>query len=183
MRRCFALLLSIPLAAGCGQKVNYPERPSVRAGETSPDGPLIGGKPISVWMKDLASPDEETRRSACKFMASPGEKQAVILLLGALKDDKSPIVRAQAAEGLRLVGKEHTREALPALIAALRDPDDRVKTKAAEAVTEFRYDARLAVPALEELWRSPNNDVKAAAGRALRHIDIDAATNFGVPAP
>jgi hypothetical protein len=133
-------------------------------------------------MKDLASSDVETRRSACRFIANPGEQKAVILLLGALKDN-SPVVRAEAARGLRTVGKESTREALPALIAALRDPDDKVKVAAAQAVTEFRFDAIAAVPALEEMYRSQNNDVRAAAGTALNHIDVEAARKAGVPAP
>ncbi len=182
MRR-LALLSLVPLlAVGCGQDVRYPDRPAVKATEVDPNDPMLAGKPISSWMKDLASSEVETRRSACVFIANPGEKQAVILLLGALKDN-SPIVRVAAARGLKTVGKDSTREALPALIAALRDPDDKVKVAAAEAVTEFRFDATAAVPALEELYRSPNNDVKAAAARALNHIDVEAARKVGVPAP
>jgi hypothetical protein len=183
MRRCCALLLWMPLiATGCGQEVRYPERPAPKATEVDPNDPIVNGKPMSAWMKDFASSDAETRRLACGFIASPGEKQAVILLLGALKDN-SPGVRAAAARGLRKVGKDSTREALPAMVAALRDPDDKVKEYAADAVTDFRFEATAAVPALKEMYRSTNNDVKAAAGRALNHIDVDAAREVGVPAP
>ncbi len=183
MRRCCAFLWLVSLiATGCGEKVRYPERPAVKATEVDPNDPIVAGRPLSSWTKDFASSDVETRRSACSFIANKGEKQAVILLLHALKDS-SPAVRAEAAIGLRTVGKETTREALPALIAALRDPDDKVKEKAAEAVTEFRYDAITAVPALEEMYRSPNNNVKVAAARALNHIDVEAARKAGVPEP
>jgi HEAT repeat protein len=182
MRRFIAIVLLVPVLAGCGREDRYPERPPTKATQPDPNDPLIGGRPLSWWVKELKSPDAETRRSAAAFIASPGEKHAVQPLIGALKDTDAP-VRVAAARSLRILGKETARDALPALIAALRDPDDKVKIAAAEAVTDFRFDARAAVPALEEMYKSPSSEVRVSAGRALNHIDVEAARKAGVPPP
>lgn len=182
MRRAFAVLYFLPcLLAGCGDQTRYPERPATKATQPDPNDPLVSGRPVSSWVKDLANPDAETRRSAAAFLANAGPTYAVKPLIGALKDTDAG-VRTEAARSLRKVGKD--KEALPALIAVLLDPDDKVKEAAADAVTEYRFEATAAVPALVQLWGvSQNNAVKAAAGRALNHIDVEAACKAGVPAP
>lgn len=181
MRPIIAILFIAPwLLTGCGQQTRYPERPATQATQADPNDPIVSGKPLSSWLKDFKSPDAETRRSACVYIANKGATYAIKPLIGALKDS-DPAVRYQAARSLGTVGKD--KEALPALIAALRDPDDKVKVAAGEAVAEYKFDATAAVPALVEMWGSKNGDVKVTAGRALNAIDVDAARKAGVPAP
>jgi HEAT repeat protein len=182
MSRTLAFVgIGVLFTTGCGDQTRYPDRPVTQATQPDPNDPIVAGKPLSSWLKDLKSSDAETRRSAAAFIANPGATYAVKPLIGALKDS-DPEVRAQAARSLRTVGKD--KEALPALIAVLLDPDDKVKIAAADAVMDYRYDATAAVPALVQLWGvSQNSNVKAAAGRALNHIDVDAARKAGVPAP
>jgi HEAT repeat protein len=182
MSRAIAVLSVIPcLLAGCGDQTRYPERPVTKATQPDPNDPMVAGRPLSSWVKDLGSSDADTRRSAAAFLGNPGATYAIKPLIGALKDSDAE-VRANAATSLRKIGKD--KEALVALIAVLHDPDDKVKLAAAGAVMEYRYDATAAVPKLVELWGvSQNNAVKAAAGAALNHIDVEAARKAGVPAP
>jgi HEAT repeat protein len=56
------------------------------------------------------------------------------------------------------------------LIAALRDPNDHVRTQAARALGKLAGNARSAIDALTAARRDPSEVVQQEAERALRRI-------------
>jgi len=179
MPRCCFLLVAA-LLAGCSPPRYTAPDPEPRA--TAADGPLIQGKPLSAWVRDLESKDVNRRRSAAAFLGDAGNKQVVPHLLKAMKDPEAE-VREAAARSLGIVGPT-AKEALQPLIGALNDGDDKVKGAAADALGNFKDDAKPAVAALVGIWKgTKNNDLRARAAIALNKIDRDAARQAGVPQP
>ncbi|MBX9581406.1 MAG: HEAT repeat domain-containing protein [Gemmataceae bacterium] len=134
----------------------------------------------------LADPDPAVRAAAARALgpASLGTRDAVPGLTAALKDDQAP-VRAAAANALAEVwleerhgpppvgqgvarptvdpppeAKELHRAAVPALTVLLRDPDAKVRGRAAAALVEI---APLAGPALPDLVGVLGKDADADA--------------------
>jgi HEAT repeat protein len=64
---------------------------------------------------------------------------------------------------------------VPALSAALADPDPFVRREAARALGKFGSAARPALPALRRLVNDPKRDVRRAAAAAVTQIDPGAA--------
>jgi len=90
-------------------------------------------------------------------------------LVKALARDKNADDRARAAERL---GDMKAVEAVPALAAALKDKDARVRAHAAGALLEIGEPAKAAMPALQEaLLDSDGTTVWNAAG-ALRNMGV-----------
>ena len=90
-------------------------------------------------------------------------------LLKTLAKDKNADDRARAAERL---GDMKAVEAVPALAAALRDKDSRVRAHAAGALLEIGEPGKAAIPALQEaLLDSDATTVWNAAG-ALRNMGM-----------
>jgi HEAT repeat protein len=66
---------------------------------------------------------------------------------------------------------EARREALPALVKALKDPSAQVRLRAAEALLVFPEQRPLVRATLEGLRKGPNAEVSRRAGRLLRPVD------------
>ena len=75
------------------------------------------------------------------YRTGPGAKEAVPALLAALRENKFPLVRREAARALGAIGPD-AREALPALTAALEDENGFVRVAAAAALWQVGQDAR-----------------------------------------
>jgi HEAT repeat protein len=181
--RTLLLLLSL-VAAGCAEEPARPPRdtsPPAPKTVADPNEPIVAGRPLSAWVKELKGKDPGERRSAALFLGSKGNTFAVPHLIPLLKDSDIE-VRDAAARALGRIGPEG-KAAIGPLIEALKDSDDEVKAAAAEALEQYRYAARAAVPALTELVKSKNNKLRAYAGRALIHIDSEAAQKAGVELP
>ena len=67
---------------------------------------------------------------------------------------------------------------VPALVKALRDPDDYVRSDAINALGAFGADATSAVPALIGCLKNPS--VRATVQDMLRKIDPEAAAKAGL---
>jgi HEAT repeat protein len=150
----------------------------------------------------LASPDLEARYTAIVSLAAMESPLALSALEAALKD-KSALVRAVAVTGIgrlgdsasvstiaarlasdesKLVRKQaayalghlHSRQATPALIAALKDKDPEVRAAAATALSEYADPS--SVSHLIESLKDNSEFVRAQAALALGTNAKDAAS-------
>jgi HEAT repeat protein len=116
MRRL--LLLAALIVAGCG-----------------PSGPpLVHGKPVAHWLEVLKRPNALERRKAVQVLGNVGGADPAVLpaLTGAV-GDRDAGVRGEAVLALLKMGPP-AREAAPALRAAEKDPDPRVRQYASRAL-------------------------------------------------
>ncbi len=143
-----------------------------------PAGPVECG--MSPWLrKQLESRPEDWRR----FETSPGREAARALArvgreaLGPLMTAlaaPSPQARAHAAFGLgEMDAKDGRAEALPRLIRAARDEDERVREAVVKALGEI--ESVEAVPVLLAALRDAAPAVRAAAAWALGEIEDKSA--------
>lgn len=86
-----------------------------------------------------------------------------------LRDAAAPYTRNKAAYAIGGMGAD-ARSAVPALIAALQDPEPTVRFPVCIALREIGPDAKAAVPALTEALDDRNDDVAAMARKALIRI-------------
>jgi HEAT repeat protein len=99
---------------------------------------------LAEWVKLLDDSDANKRGSAAVNIGSmaselgPKIQPAVPELIRHLKD-KDPEVRSQCAWALGVIGV-HAKSSLPALNAALKDSDDRVRKAAQNAIDAIRND-------------------------------------------
>jgi HEAT repeat protein len=171
-----------------------PQPPEERLQVEKPEG-------FGVALQQLKDPDPRIRRSACialalhrdrstasavleatrdpiptvrmaaleAFRAIEGEK-SIQRLLEALRSDPDREVRWQAAAGLEAL---HSSEAVPHLIAALKDRDSLVRAGAAEALKGIP-DPRAVHPLIQAL-RDRDTTVRRAATEGLGKIGDKAA--------
>ncbi len=100
---------------------------------------LVGGKPISVWIEALQSPDARVRQKAVDKLGNVGtaDYRAFPAVLGAL-EDSDPAVRQAAIRALPKFGAR-ARDAVAALEAvAARDADTGLRSEAAAALQSIR---------------------------------------------
>jgi HEAT repeat protein len=85
-------------------------------------------------------------------------------------DDSDSRVRKEAASKLGNAGPVNAA-VLPALVAALKDPDAKVRCEVILALAKFGTDAKDAVPTLTELQQSDRDArVRSYAAEALERI-------------
>jgi HEAT repeat protein len=99
---------------------------------------------------------------------------AVNPLIKALKGDRDPAVRKNAAAALGSIVPDNQAAVQP-LIGALKDPDIRVRMAAAAALGMHGSEAKDAIPALREMMQAAGNDKKLkgqkkAAKQAINSI-------------
>ncbi len=133
------------------------------------------GKNAATWMLDLDSPREAARRGAAYALGKLGSGafSAVPALIKRLKDDTSPKVRDASAFSLGEIGRDSLMAAgdanlVPALSAALKDPDSLVRRSAAYALGNLGPDAAAAV-----------DDLTAAQGDARPEVRQNVAWALG----
>ena len=131
---------------------------------------------LDALVKALEDPDADVRVQAVQSLAltSSYDREAfrrlaprmVDPLLKGLKEIRR---RASASRPLEWTAPETGREAesIPALIAALDDPDVEVRKNAAVALRAFGDRAVPAVPALGKACKDPDHDVRAMAANAI----------------
>jgi HEAT repeat protein len=148
--------------------------------------PVIRGRPLDRWVFDLTNPDYRVREEAVEAIRAAGE-EAVPQLARALRKKEFPFrrvalavhrrfpqfdvdttdvarVREAAAATLSRLGAAG-RKAIPALIAALGDADDRVSVEVERCL---RLLAPESVPALIDALDRSDARVRVAAIRVLR---------------
>ncbi len=125
----------------------------------------------------LEDSHEVVRGEAIRLLGQRRAMEAIPRILEMLRHDCEASVRAAAAEA---VGLHFARaEDMDALIAALDDPDSRVREGAASAIASLyqisKAAHRDAVPRLTELLsRETNGFVREAAQRALAQLGVTA---------
>jgi HEAT repeat protein len=107
---------------------------------------------------------------ACSFAACRSRDDKVADLLADLRSP-DPAVADQAVRQFVMMGEP----AVPALIAAVKDPEPRVRTAAASALWGLGPKARTAVTALAETLADADDGVRLAAVMALEAVGPDAA--------
>jgi HEAT repeat protein len=93
--------------------------------------------------------------------------------LEAMLRGEDPAAQAQGAYGLSTLGAE-ARQAVPALVDALKSKVTLVRERAALALGRVGPDAREAVPALTQTLRDPEWTVRRQASLALGRIGPEA---------
>ena len=79
-------------------------------------------------------------------------------------------IHSRATDALRQIGKE----AVPALIAALKDEDADVRRSAATALGKIGAEAKEAIPSLTDALKDEDADVRNNAAEALSKIGAKA---------
>jgi HEAT repeat protein len=183
---CVGLSLGI-LAVGCSSE------------------PTEDGKPLSFWIQRLRDREPQSRQHALGAIAAmgPAARAALPAIRSAIDDpdgsvgcdalmtyqivskdtiDWAPVVRALAKgeRGTRgcaaSVLSKGRGQGVPALIAALADPEPGVRAAAARSLGWIGADAASALPALIELGKDDHPDVVQAAGIAAMLIRQAAPT-------
>lgn len=117
-----------------------------------------------VWP---ASPEAPSTRSQRLLLNACGGETDPVRYWSRMLRSEDAEVRTRAA---RALGESRREAAVPALMAALGDPDEAVRLAAVDALARMRGSAREAVPALERALADQAPAVRAAAGRALDQI-------------
>jgi HEAT repeat protein len=166
-----ALTLALALASAlsaCGEREPAPPPPAPLS--AAEQARLIG---------ELVAPEVTRRREAVAALAaSPALEARSLAALGRLLEvDEDRWVREAAATALRDQGVQAGRQ-VPQLISALKDEDEVVRWRAAEALGRM---GPMAIGALEALGRNAEDPsevevVRAASRRAIERIRGPART-------
>lgn len=170
----------VPFAPGKGSTFfAFAERPRFIAFD---DGgyllqELRWDRPAEEAARQLLEDREATGRvAAARELGKDGSPRAVRALAEALRSDRFWGVRGEAAAALVEAG---TKEAGEAVVAALRDPDARVRRAACQALG--RKAVKPCVPVLRALLaRERNDDVVAAALGAYAAQDVGEEDSWGM---
>jgi HEAT repeat protein/predicted Ser/Thr protein kinase len=125
-----------------------------------------GQDAVPELVEVLQDQDEAVRREAARALGRIGGAAAVPSLVVALGDAPDDLVRVSAAEALGQIGRRAT-VAIPALIAALKHPDDGVCEAAARALVMIGLPA---APALIEAVTDDDGRLRLRAAAVLTEI-------------
>jgi HEAT repeat protein len=120
---------------------------------------------VSVNLEQLRNGSAEARANAAEVLGRRAHQQrdeVQTVLRQAIREDADWRVRASAG---RALGRLGTRDAMPDLVRALRDPVVDVRVVAAAAI--WRLPDPAAVPALLELLRDPDGSARQWSALAL----------------
>ncbi len=158
-----------------------------REGEPRPSGYYaalcaIGPPAVPVLLERLNAPDRQARVVALRALGFLGDdaKSSVPRLIALLRD---PDLRGEAASALGGIG---ARDAIPALLARLKDLDPGFRARAAETLGRIGWErqaaqyssrtiARGAIRPLAAALKDSDPGVRAAAARALRDIGSESS--------
>jgi HEAT repeat protein len=181
----FGLALLLPATGRADDPAPLPQRQSAKdaSGAAQPGATAAptAEATIEELIAGLKHKEVSKRRLAALTLGHRGPRAAAAVpaLVAALKEDKEPAVRAQAAEalgGIRILAKA----ALPDLLNALKDADASVRETAAEALADIGSDAAKVIPALLPLLSDADMNVRCAAARSIG--DFGTAARTAVPA-
>lgn len=175
LRPLLALVLALPIPAQ----------------DPSPPRAVFRGVPADTWLQRLQTEgdDERLRQASIAGLALCSENPAIAAQYAALLQERPVTVRRQAAWLLGSAGAT----VVPALIAALTDPDGEVRENAARALASNGAASASATPILIELLERQGDeldgqlaaDALAAIGTAhadaipalIRNLVIDGAVS------
>jgi len=121
---------------------------------------------VGQLIKCLSDPEVMPRLAAAMAIGKigPAAHSAVPVLAGLTSSDADADVRERACESLGAIGDPR---AVPALVKALADSEDRVRSTAAESLGRLGIKARKAVPTLAAALGDGNSQVRKAAAESL----------------
>ena len=129
---------------------------------------VVFAQPVRALMLELRDdPAMASRLYAARRLGTasgPDVEAAVSALSAALEHDSFYGVRAFAARSL---GRLHTQAAKRALVAALAEPNDRVRVAVIQALGRFRGDRHVYGTLLSRMRNDPSYAVEAAAAVAI----------------
>lgn len=130
---------------------------------------------VPALLKALKSKSAKTRSSAISDLARIGAikasdaREAIPQIVELLKKDKDADVRRAAAEALGRMDPD-SKQAVPALLEAMKDKTPTVRTAAATALGQFPSEAKDIVPILQEAQKDKDKGVMRAAGMSMKSI-------------
>jgi HEAT repeat protein len=127
---------------------------------------------VPLVLSMAADAEDEDREHALWALPAIGADPAaaVPVLKKALQDEHAQYARMLAAQALAKYGSK-AKEALPALLQALADPDPQVRVDAAAAVWKVEQQAHKALPILVEALRGGKGTGMAASqNRAIHYL-------------
>ncbi len=125
---------------------------------------------ISVLMAALEDNNSSVRQTAAEALRELKVKEAISSFF---KHSKYGRRRNRVAKFLENLRELKIREAIPALIAALNNPEWVVRKAAAEALGKLK--AREAIPALIAALKDNDSDVRQVAAKALGELNAQEA--------
>jgi len=139
--------------------------------ETAAEGALlkIGAPSVPALTDALRKSDPATRQTLIRLLAHFGPAASPALIQTLRKDDSST-VRVYAAGALAAI-RPVAADAVPALIDAMRDPDDNARTAVVGALAQLGPEAKAAIGILiVASHRDSEELVKQTSLRALQNI-------------
>jgi HEAT repeat protein len=143
-------------------------------------GPAAKGAIAALVKTAKKDGDLHVREEAIRALGRIG-RHAVPDLIKLLKKDSHELTRAEAATALGEIGKD-AREAVPALVEALHDPDDIVRLVVARAVGKMYVADKQLKTAFEALLECATSDrsesVRISAVRTLATVGPEAVSTL-----
>lgn len=132
-----------------------------------------GAYAVEPLSKTLEDPNAALRQNSAWALGQLGPKaiSAAPLLVAALDKDHDPGVRMLAAEALLAMGPDATREVL----AALHNPNDKVRRAMIDALRASPDAAKALLPALIAMLDEPGLETRKSAAEALATLGPAAA--------
>jgi HEAT repeat protein len=127
-------------------------------------GTAVGHETVSRYQTLMRHKNSFVAKSAAEAIARVAEPSDEPLILGMLKDE-NPVIRRAAIAALEKIWDD---KYAPAVITALRDPDDSVGSRAAECLGARRV--CLADSALRSAMKDGSNLVRDSAKAALNNL-------------
>ena len=135
---------------------------------------------LDILRPFLGAPESATRWRAVYPLARQGAPAGALPDLLRRMSDPNPLVRTMAARALRVPAGDQDRDAaMAALVQALRDADQRVRTNAVASLATFRDPAGVDLAAA--LLGDPVGNVVVAAIQAIASIGGQAAADQLAP--
>ena len=143
------------------------------------DGKNQSGTVEAIGKRMVNDPVEEVRARAQEIAREikPEEfqRKLVPFLADAMRQDKSPALRASAAAALGRMGV-NAKTVVNVMIESLKDPEPVVRAAAAEGLGRIGDEAKGSVPKLAALLKDADPGVRLSAAFALGRIGPDAAS-------
>lgn len=117
----------------------------------------------------LQDTDRRIRVVGIAGLGRSRSREAIASLMEALNREKESVVRYEAVRALRQLA-EHTREAIPPLVGALKDPTLVVQLAAVMAFGEIGPPARPAIPELVNCLKHTDLSLRQHTAMALGNI-------------
>ena len=142
--------------------------PSITAADDGKE-PVVKGKPLSEWIKQLEDKDAKQRQAALGVIATlrTAAKPATAAVVLVLEEDTETDLRRRAADVLAAIGPIGREDSGPAVVKALGDKDGAVRKAAASALSNVRPRNIALVPGIVAGLESAEGEARGQLAYAL----------------